>query len=1610
MAGPIPLEAALDRARRDLLDLSNRNRLLNTPRGTTRSSRLEIVGERFAEVFQRLVVEEKAFGFRPLAETAPQPGDSAGSAPNAADLEQPTGDEPEDADSPSETRRGHVLLNTRLTSEVLQRRLLRLYYDARTYEEEQGVNILFLALGFLKWYEDDASDRPRYAPLLLVPVELTRQSATARFRIRYTDEDLETNLSLRARLKNDFGVTLPDVPDADELDPENYFAAVSRAVQGRRRWEVLADDIVLWFFSFAKFLMYRDLDPQTWPEKCRLQQHPLIRGLLGEGFGNEPPLWADEPSLDELFAPDELVHVLDADSSQTIAIEEARRGRNLVLQGPPGTGKSQTIANLIAASVAAGKRVLFVAEKMAALEVVQRRLQNIGLGAMCLELHSHKVSKRVVLEQLRRTLQMDLHPAADVETVCSELRRCRDRLNRHLQILHAPVGRTGVTPYQALGELVRLGTDGIQPPRWQFDSALDWPRDEFSRKRNLVADLARHVAELGTPCEHPWRGVNASVLLPADVEHGLARTAEVLPMLETLQAAAAQLSRHLCLPPPVDFWEVSQIARIAKWLGRAPDCDRQSLAHPVWEHATAAIDHLLAVGQRDAQRREELSARVVDSAWQTDIGAVRHEMALHGRSWLRIFRSKYRRAFEQFRKLLRQPPPKKFSDRMALLDALIDGQQAREELCHPANDTLGREAFGARWNGAESDWARLADIARWVAEGRDAKLDPRYRQVAAQADPAANLQPLLATIARCLKPALDKLEDLFEPLQIDLSEAFGTGELYRVPLATMIQRLQAWQAAPEGASRWIAYRLRRRRADAEGWTGLTAELDAGRIGAPLAVANAEFAYYDAILRAAFREHPDLAAFDGISHEELRRRFRALDVERIELARREVAVAHSRRVPRHAEAGEMRIIRREMEKRRRHLPIRRLLAEAGRTVQAIKPVFMMSPISVAQYLEPGAVEFDLLLIDEASQVQPVDAFGAIARAAQMVVVGDSKQLPPTRFFQRLLEGDEPEGEDETHPAGDLESILGMCGAQGVPQRMLRWHYRSRHHSLIAVSNREFYDDRLYVFPSPGQPGEGCGLIFEPVSDGVFDRGGSATNRVEARRVAEAVMQHARRSPQQTLGVGTFSLAQRDAILDELERLRRAEPGLEPFFNTGGAEPFFVKNVENIQGDERDVIFISVGYGRDAQGYLSMNFGPLANEGGERRLNVLMTRARDCCRVFSSLCADDIDLNRARSRGAAAFKTFLRYAQSGVLDAGMPTGRDHDSEFERQVARALEQHGFRIEPQVGVAGFFIDLAVIDPQKPGRYLLGIECDGATYHRARWARDRDRLRADVLENRGWILHRIWSTDWFRRPQDELRRVLAAIESARVEWAARDHGRGKNIVPPRRPSHRESSASSVSRGDDEDDDAAPRAGPPAGFANDFPSTGAGAVPYVVASFRVPSSREIHELPTAELAEIVHRVIRVEGPIHRDEIARRVARLGSRQRVGSRIRRAVGEALRWLVRAARASQHQHFYSVGPPAQAVVRDRSEVDAAGVRKPAMLPPAEIQAAVLAATQVHIGMTLDEAILCAARLLGFRNTSPQLRAVIQRELDALTRCGAIIERNGRFYDATAWGSRQR
>ena len=1562
----ISIGERLLKERHALLDLSTRNRLLNVPLRTRNNRAIEIVDEKAAEVF-RLLGDGRTMTFVPGIDLTPE--EKAALDPEDTDtggIPQP-GDERIDEKGRA-ARHTDSKLQTRLTSEGLQKRLFDIWYDARTFEEEQGVNILYLALGLLRWYDDEASDVARHAPLVLLPVRLERSSAADRFHLKGRDEPPSPNLTLQAKMKQAFGLVIEDFPDEDEVDLAAYASTVAETVKGKKRWEILPDAMVLGFFSFAKFLMYRDLDPETWPGGA-IEQHPMITAILRDGFPESEPLIGENEPIDTILPPAVQRHVVDADSSQAVAIAEVVGGRTLVIKGPPGTGKSQTITNIIAGAAAQGKKVLFVAEKMAALDVVHRRLKAAGLGPLTLELHSNKVNKRAVLEELKRTKEAALPTVRVDETVPDQLHAVTDDLNGFAERLHQPLEPSGLSPQQILVRLAGWHRDGEPGGDFAIDGARGWTGRDVAERRAVAEDFAQRRDGIGLPTQHPWRGVGCDALDPSERD-AIARDIGKLQIaLGTALAEAQVPTRLLGAPSPATVHDLKRSLAYLQLTPLPREADRLAFPHPAWSNVKA-LDKLIETGESLTRQRIEVLPLVNDTGRDADYSAIRTAIATRSTDLFRFLDGDYKRRIALLRSYLRGLLPKDPDARLKLVDKIISLQKTEGAL---AGMAVEGQAFGRQWQGADSNWESLANVLGWRKSHADLPAEV-WPKLAALDDAALNEAD---RARKALYTAMTEVTALFEglvaKLDLDLSRAFGVDDTRHVVIADLDARCRQWSGDMEGLGRYIAFAARGRKLANLGAAPIVEAVHGGGLDAEDIVPALEGAYAKILRDALFETWPDLKGFDGEGQARKVADFRRLDSQRIELAKQEIAVRHGEDRPKgSAGIGPLGVLNAELAKKRGHKPIRVLLEQAGPAIQDLKPVFMMSPLSVAQFLKPGALHFDLLVMDEASQIEPVDALGAIARVKQIAVVGDERQLPPTAFFKKLAGEDEAEEDDGvTIAARDAESILDLCLAKGAPHRMLSWHYRSKHQSLIAVSNREFYDNRLFIVPSPFDAVAGMGLKFHWLKDTVYDRGNTRTNPKEVRIVAEAVIAHAQQNPQQSLGVATFSVAQRQAVLKELERLRRANPDCEGFFDEGRAEPFFVKNLENIQGDERDVIFISVGYGKTEQGQLAHNFGPLSGDGGERRLNVLISRAKLRCEVFANFTGADIDLDRTPSRGVAALKLFMTFAETGRFETGPDTVDDTDSLFEEQVATRLRSLGYDVRTQIGASGFRVDLAIADPERPGRFVLGIECDGAQYRRSRSARDRDRLRQQVLEAHGWIIHRIWSADWYLRPKEELRKLEAAIDAARAEWRERD---------AHAPLPAAEAVTPVA--------VAEVLAPPAEA--DEPER----LYYAEAAFAVDRRRDPADLSIPDMADIVLPIVEQEDPVHGDEVVTRVRSLWGLPRVTPRLKTLVAAALAYNQAQGVIAEDGGFWRA-PDSLIHIRDRSRVASASLRKPEMLPPAEIDAAVLKVVSDNYGAAKGDLIPAVARLFGFGSTSAALRTRIDERIDTLTSDGRLTQK---------------
>ncbi len=1561
----------LEASRRELLDVGLRNPLINHQQ---RAKQVKLVDELSSEIYRMLVLEGKEMNFDALPEKEIDSESGQVKMFDAVDqkdlLAQPVDEEL--VDGQLAARHLDRKLQTNLSSQKLQTRLLSIHNDARSYIEEQGVNILFLVLGFLHWYEADSSQDVRRAPLLLIPVELKRASAQERFQLYYTGEDIGDNLSLIEKLKGEFNITLPRIADAEEFDIQAYFDSVSQAVASEKRWSVVSNDMTLGFFSFGKFLMYRDLDPEAWAGENKGNGFSIIESLLTEGFHEQASAYGEETHIDAVISPSDIHQVKDADSTQILAILDVNSGRNLVLQGPPGTGKSQTITNIIAECIGKDRKVLFVSEKMAALDVVKRRLDEVGLGDAVLELHSHKTNKKKVLAELDRTQHQGKpvveNPTQDIIT----LTKLRDELNAYCEAVNKPIGKAQISFINALGFALKNHQRDLDVPSFEFEPMADWTESDYRAARMQVETLDRYLSEVGPPTNNPFESSGLTEILPSQRPKLEQALNEAWRATEALLSSAIDLAKAMGLQQPEYRSEIGIICRAARRAMEAPHTEGLALTSGEWQVRRDDISALISAGKALSIAHAQYDDWLIDNAWTSDLVELRRHFVTHGKKWWRFLSADFRKAKQMLQGFCRKPLPKDASEAIKLVDAILDSQ--KNQKIFTEHSDLGVTLFGAQWKKGESDWEVLEKLTEWVVA--------LYRDMGNGVVPEGIVNFLSGS------PKVDELKEKVVDVESNMQKHEQSVSVVENMLHLKLSETAKihWDLTLEkqgnSLDHWFKnldrlFHLIRFNQLAAEMTKLglgfivTAARNWGH-GEGTLVKIFNYSWYNGLVEKAYIDAPAIKSFDRLQHTHVQEEFIRLDRLLFRYNQLRLAMLHWKSIPALNGGGELQIISSEINKKRRHMPIRVLMSKAGRAIQAIKPVFMMSPMSIATYVPPGSVQFDLVIFDEASQVKPVDAFGAIMRGKQSVVVGDSKQLPPTSFFDTLFESDDDEEFDNI---GDTESILSLFLGKGAPERMLRWHYRSRHDSLIAVSNNEFYDNRLVVFPSPGVNAKARGLRFHHLPNTAYDRGKTRSNPEEAKVVAKAILEHAKSFPDLTLGVVTFSTAQRDAVELQLELLRRADPSSESFFNEHQREPFFVKNLENVQGDERDIIFISIGFGKTTEGYMSMNFGPLNRDGGERRLNVLISRARLAMDVFCNFTSHDIDLARTNARGVVALKNFLAFAQSGILPQPYSTGKEPDSPFEEEVIRALTQKGIEIEPQVGTAGFFIDIGIKSKERPGQYILGIECDGATYHTSRSARDRDRLRQEVLQGLGWQLHRIWSTDWYRNPVQELDRALMAIEKADYNDKNGQRCPVPQITPEEKTLHIDREEV-VQRAD---------------------LTQSPTVLYRRAQLQIPLlQKELHEFLPEELLPYIYEVIKIESPIHTTELMRSITEGAGLKRSGVRIQGAVLTSIISGVQKKQIVKKGEFCWHPDMSEPAVRDRSELDASS-KKFEWVSPEEISLALFQQVKKGFSLSVDDAVSNAARALGFQRVTVQAKYLFELQLDGLIQSRKLFLRNG-------------
>jgi very-short-patch-repair endonuclease len=1578
--------------KRSLLDLSARNRLLHFRKGLSTRVRLDRPG--LHDLYMALAVEERSLAF-------PKPRGLA-----IDDLELKEVVDPSAHIAPGDLEAAPPVKSLKDLKD-LYRKLERLRRGTRTIYEEQGVHTLFLALGLLQWREADYSEEIIDSPLLLVPVRLERNGDG--YLLCPHDDDVEVNPALAYRLQRDFGLTLPGLDGySEEQAPDVAFERLFgdiRDLAAPKSWTVL-DEAWLAQFAFYKLPMYRDLEAPGVEESAAM--HPVVAALCGLRDRSEPAP-VDLKKVEEEHARPELFPVLDADSSQLEVMEQVRQGRTIVVQGPPGTGKSQTIVNLIAQALREGKKVLFVSEKRAALEVVYERLEKLGLARLCLDLHSSRASRKAVVEDLMASLDV-LRTWQDRSdrTGFEQYRRLRSRLDEYVHELHRSRDPQGRSAFRVYGTLARLRDVPLVAAQLPFERILDVEPEQEAG----VIELLERIARLGVwdhQGSHPWKDAEPSddfAPIPDAVASVCGELNRVYGSLLALADEMAELTgvrpgtareveehldlvRHLVKRPLVairESWlsgeaeQRASLVRLARELGECMELRRQGLTHleSLGVDPSADADEVrLLYGMLDQAEKGSWYHRLV-AEWKVQ------------RRLAKLLRRKLRRreAGDVVRAL--------FAVQYAEAWITANGDRIRTELgLEPAPDRLDRTADAA------------VEAVVWTAstvEAAGGRLPEALRRAILADDPAAIRARGEALLERA-KSALLALGNVTadEHFVRLFPKGVGGYSWHDWPLEKARETSATWEREAGGLPEWLEHLRQMRAAEQAGLSPFLTACQAAGVAARRLPDAFKRAYFTQWLRCVYESSEVLRSFQGYEWEELRRRFQELDQRLQQEAVKATFEVAASRLPDALRTSELTVLSREGNKKRRHLPLRKLFPQIPNLLLAVKRCLMMSPLSVATYLPRQVFSFDLVIFDEASQLLPGDAIGALLRVNQAVIFGDKKQMPPTDFFQAHVEGD-----DEESDAQDYESILDIASAY-FPGPMLKWHYRSRDERLITFSNEHFYGRELVTFPSPRPDGVDTGVSFVYVPEGVYGRGGSRTNVVEARRVAELVLEHCRTRPDLSLGVITMSIEQRDAVEEALRRLMREHPELV----LARKEEFFVKNLETVQGDERDVIILDIGYGPSEPGGIpSLQFGPLNRSGGERRLNVAITRARYRMIVVSSMKPEQLKgiVHQARWEGPKLLAEYLEYTQRGGMKAGVYGTGQPESEFEEAVRDALVARGYQVDCQVGISGYRIDLAVRDPDAPGRYVVGIECDGATYHSGRTARDRDRIRQMVLESLGWHIVRVWSTDWIRDPARATDRLVEDIERVR-----RGEGRAEPAetasVPPAHwasgsslTSAPASSTGSLRQTPREQPSATAQGSSDATslVGGEAASEGArflGFPPYQLFELVAGSvvlARSIAEETPDTLAEVVRQVVQVEGPVHLDQVYERVRMVYGHAKMGRRMRERVERGISLAIRRRWVERRGDFL------WRAARETQEVQPRGpswvARAPHHICPEEWEAAMLAVLR-RLGATSRTVAVrhTVTALLGYSRVSSTAREHAESAIERLVAKGHVFEFEG-------------
>ncbi|MBR2282866.1 MAG: DUF3320 domain-containing protein [Ruminococcus sp.] len=1252
-------------------------------------------------------------------------------------------------------------LRTYLKESDLEKAMKKLVRQAKVSIEENGANTIYLALGFLRWYETDKSEKARYAPLVLIPVDITRKVQDNSFHICIRDEDTQFNITLLEMLRQFYSIDiqgLDPVPgDENGVDLPMVFSIVRRGVMSKSRWEV-EEYAFVGQFSFNRFIMWNDIRARA----DELAQNKVVASLMsGKTEWDSGDIDMSPLDLDNRIAPADLAVPVAADSSQLAAVYAANSGKSFVLHGPPGSGKSQTITNMIANALHHGKSVLFVAEKMAALEVVEKRLNKIGLAPFCLELHSNKAQKRAVLKQLEETLNIGrVKQPAEYKTQAEKIQKLRSELNDTMYQIHK-VRSCGMSLYDAAVRYEQYKAYGgkFSFTQTQLDS-MD--RSTYTKWHETLESLSAAGREFGDVSETPLRYLSLESCTP-DTR---SRLEAKLNELKQALSAADEQKAVLCGISGSENMSWEQCRALSGILKDALDDGYilpQIVDGDTFELKKAAADKAADSGKELSALRAEISEKFENTAFGYDSGAALVSWKTAQGKWFLPKAMKTKKLVAELSAHAKSPGTVTKENITSYYDKLNRIKELSSAVSGTQDDI--RQLFGSLWNGEDTDWEQLSAASHLSQKLRsrlsESGLSPAERtavanELCSRFSTSSQKQSEKAGVqktAGAFDRVLSMCHDLTDSYSAD-TDSLLSGENWT---AEARQRADEMISALPQLKEWTGIVTLCNKLREYGLDGAADSYLSGRVKNSELVSAFDSDLSRALVTSIISSEPVLSKFQGTLFDDTIRRYNETLESFSRLTINELVAELSANVPAPgaaAASSETGILQKAIKSGGRMMSIRKLFDSIPNLLRRMCPVMLMSPISVAQYIDPKYPKFDLVIFDEASQLPTSEAVGAIARGENVIVVGDPKQLPPTSFFSASTV------DEENYEKEDLESVLDDCLALSMPQQHLKWHYRSQHESLIAYSNAKYYENKLYTFPSPDDQVSKVSWVHV---DGFYDKSSTRTNKAEAQAVVNEITRRLE-DPQLrklSIGVVTFSLPQQNLVDDLLTDAFRARPELETWANEQ-YEPIIIKNLENVQGDERDVILFTVGYGPDKEGKVSMNFGPLNRDGGWRRLNVAISRSKCEMIVFSVITPDMIDLGRTRSDGVEGLKGFLEFAAKGKSALAVRGSTSSEgSGFEAIVAEELRKRGYTANCRVGCSDYRIDVAVANPDKPDTYIMAISCCGKSWYESATAKDRHISQAGVLQGLGWNTTTVYLLDWLDNKEKVMSKLEAAINNA---------------------------------------------------------------------------------------------------------------------------------------------------------------------------------------------------------------------------------------------------------